>query len=147
MNVRLAPLVAILGGACLLVLVAACSDDATCEGEFTKCGTLCCTTCAADGTSCAGAKSGPGIEPSNSFTSSSSGASTTGPVCNTQSGGPPRKTVVTSPECGGMASRRTYCDGACVDVTLDRNNCGGCGNVCCPDESNLPGSCSQGVCR
>lgn len=45
---------------------------------------------------------------------------------------------VTLTGCGNLA----YCDGACIDVQFDANNCGGCGDACAADSY-----CEYGECR
>jgi hypothetical protein len=41
--------------------------------------------------------------------------------------------------CLGLAS--TCCNGQCVDITSDPNNCGGCGNPSCGTQSCCAGNC------
>ena len=43
--------------------------------------------------------------------------------------------------CGGCANGLTCCDGACVDLSTSRANCGVCGNAC------VSGPCVGGFCR
>lgn len=59
--------------------------------------------------------------------------------------------------CGGQcgAERKTCCDGECVDLRSDRDNCGGCATRCaanevcheslCMTESSFGGSCANGL--
>lgn len=46
--------------------------------------------------------------------------------------------------CGDGSSRHGACDGACVELASDRENCGACGNVCPSDASE--GGCVEGAC-
>jgi hypothetical protein len=43
--------------------------------------------------------------------------------------------------CLGLAS--TCCNGQCVDITSDPNNCGGCGNPSCGTQSCCAGNCTD----
>jgi len=40
----------------------------------------------------------------------------------------------------------TICNGACVDITTDPNNCGGCGNVCPAGQDCVNGACQSPRC-
>jgi hypothetical protein len=42
------------------------------------------------------------------------------------------------------ARSETYCDGKCIDLSSDADNCGECGAAC--DAKNAVGSCSDGAC-
>lgn len=39
---------------------------------------------------------------------------------------------------------RACCNGECIDITSDRNNCGGCGHVCAPNAVCRSGQCAVG---
>lgn len=41
--------------------------------------------------------------------------------------------------CGGTSK---YCDGSCVDVKTDSNNCGACGKTCAYDQMCIDGACA-----
>lgn len=41
---------------------------------------------------------------------------------------------------------QTCCDGVCVDLQMDENNCGACGNVCAPGEECIGGDCKRPGC-
>ncbi|MEZ4409929.1 MAG: hypothetical protein R3A52_26155 [Polyangiales bacterium] len=43
--------------------------------------------------------------------------------------------------CGGCPLAQTCCAGACVNLLLDRNNCGQCGRVCGGIVSCVAGLC------
>ncbi|MBX5481236.1 MAG: hypothetical protein IRZ16_05210 [Myxococcaceae bacterium] len=61
----------------------------------------------------------------------------------------PNPTTCTSDsDCGSDGQR--CCDGECIDVTADVNNCGACGAVCTADSAEpacIAGSCHVGACH
>jgi len=50
-----------------------------------------------------------------------------------------------APDAGGVEcpAYQRYCDGACIPVSVDPNNCGGCGVTCTGDQACSAGACSD----
>ena len=87
---------------------------------------------------CGGSDPGGSVSDSGTGTGSASAtaSATDGMTQPTEGGG--------SATAGGCAPGLVLCDGACIDIAADANNCGGCGNSCDGGGTCSLGNCVQG---
>ncbi len=93
-----------------------------------------------------------GGTPLNCATSNPCTVGTCNPTSGCVSTNVPAGTSCPGGTCDGTGScvstctpPQTNCSGMCVDTAVDRNNCGGCGQVC-PTFPNSMQACAAGVC-